>query len=398
MKKMQAGNLIGYVNFEMHSEDAVPFIRHCQEQNIYVWDVRKKDSDIVTGKLYWHQFKRWTELAVHLDVDMHQDVSKGLLPFVLRFICRKEIITAAVISVLFVLLLSNLVWKIEVAGVSKEIEMKIRRELDNHGLYGGAMTFQASPLDEIQQALLYDIPELLYLGIEKKGTVYRIDAVEKLQEKKESESPSAFLVASKTGVVDKMLLKSGIAKIEVHDFVEKGDVLVTGVVELEEAGDDPDKEVKTEVIGAEGKVYATTWYKMVVTMPVHTNKENLTGAYRTRHRLVIQDLSLPIWGFLKNPYSKYIADDKDVTPKLFKWKLPFQIKRTTYYETYQVSTDYMDESKKEKAIDQALGDVSEKLGNDAEIQNYNVLHESTDNGKVKMTLYISVMENIAVPK
>lgn len=398
MKKLQAGNLIGYVDFELHRRDVVSFIRQCRQQHIYVWDIRETESDYVAGKLYWHQCRRAVELASGLDMDVHRSAAKGLFPDMLRFFRRRDTIAAAIISILCIFFLSNLIWNIEIKGVSRELEMEIRRELDNHGLSDGGWAFQAASLDDIQQALLHDIPELLYIGIEKKGTAYQIDAVEKLQEKKDTANPSSSLVANKTGVIEKMLLKSGVAKKQVHDFVKKGDVLVTGMVELEEDGGDSDKEAKTKMVGAEGKVYATTWYKTVVTMPVQTGKELLTGTYTTRHHLVIGDFRMPIRGFSNIPFVGYTAEEKDVTPKLFQWELPFRIKRTTYYETYKVSTDYTENKAREKAIEQVLGDVAAKLGNDAEIRNYNVLHESTDNGKVKLNLYISVMENIAEPK
>lgn len=71
--------------------------------------------------------------------------------------------------------------KVEINGVSIHLEDKIKEHLSELGLYQGAWTYNLASLDVIQDQVLHDMPELLYLGIEKQGVTYHVDALEKSQ-------------------------------------------------------------------------------------------------------------------------------------------------------------------------------------------------------------------------
>ncbi|MDY0396719.1 sporulation protein YqfD [Virgibacillus halophilus] len=93
---------------------------------------------------------------------------------------------ATLLSGLLILLLSNIVWKVEITGVPIDIEKKIAKELNNYGIHPGAWTFSLEPASDIQQDLLRDIPELLWVGVEKMGTTFHLEGVEKIVVKKRS--------------------------------------------------------------------------------------------------------------------------------------------------------------------------------------------------------------------
>lgn len=58
-----------------------------------------------------------------------------------------------------------------------------------------------------------------------------------------------------------MLVEKGQAKVNVHDYVTKGQLLVSGIIGREE---------KPEVVSATGKIMGETWYKATVKMPLKT--------------------------------------------------------------------------------------------------------------------------------
>src|SRR5699024_12526274 len=124
--------------------------------------------------------------------------------------------------------LANIAWKMEISGVSEETELNIREKLEKEGLYEGAWTFNTLDIDLIQQHVLHEMPELMYIGIRKKGTTYNIDAIEKQQEKRIEDLPNRNLVASKNGEIDSIFVKKVVGKDVVNDNVEKEDVYDSG--------------------------------------------------------------------------------------------------------------------------------------------------------------------------
>src|SRR5699024_6388725 len=145
-----------------------------------------------------------------------------------------ELFIAFFISAIVLFVLANTAWKVEIRGVTVHIEDKIEERLLEHGIYSGAWIYQLESLDHIQEQMLHEIPELLYIGIQKNGTSYVIEAIEKKTEKQQLEQPARQLIAKKDGIIQKMFIKSGIPLVEMNDFVEKGDLLVTNEVKTKE--------------------------------------------------------------------------------------------------------------------------------------------------------------------
>ncbi|MDY0405536.1 sporulation protein YqfD [Virgibacillus sp. 179-BFC.A HS] len=141
---------------------------------------------------------------------------------------KKELVAATLLSGLLILLLSNILWKVEITGVPTDIEKKITKELNNSGIHPGAWTFSMDSPSDIQQNLLKHIPELLWVGVEKMGTTIRLEGVEKIVVKKEPVSGPRDLVATKKGIIKKMYVSKGRPLVYVNDYVEPGEVLVSG--------------------------------------------------------------------------------------------------------------------------------------------------------------------------
>ena len=261
-----------------------------------------------------------------------------------------------------------------------------------------AWVFNLEDLNNIQHQLLHKIPELLYIGIEKKGTIYQVDAIEKSIEKEKEQPSLQHLIAKKDGVIEKIFIKNGLSKVNVNDVVKKGDILVSGLIETEDETDsDETEDIKKEVlVPAEGKIYANTWYELSVTSSLHATYEDLSGQKHTKYGFQIKDINVPIWGF-NNPYKHYITRRVFVR-NLFSYTLPIAFVRESHYDMNTMNKIRTKKEIKQDAINYAIKDLKLKFGADTEILSYKVLHESEENGKVKFNLYISVLEDIAIEK
>nr|WP_234031401.1 sporulation protein YqfD [Lentibacillus cibarius] len=242
-----------------------------------------------------------------------------------------------------------------------------------------------------------DIPELLWIGVHQKGTSYVLEGVEKTIVEEEEVGGPRNLVASKKGVIERMYVSKGLPKVQVNDYVEKGDVLVAGKLPLAEEETDDDEEEndkRHELTAAEGKVIAKTWYETEVTVPLKTSIGLLTGEKKTKYHLKINSFELPIWGFGDPDYKDVYSDRNVKDLYFFKWKLPINLVGTIVSE----KKDKQEKRSKEEAVDigieQAKNELQLKLGPEAKIKSENILQQSTENGKVKLILYMVAEENI----
>jgi len=397
MRQIQGKNIVGYVTIQITGKQPEAFFQDCATMNIPVWDIYKMNTNQCEGKVYFLHVHKVTKLAKNSPYKLVIVNRKGSINYVTRLWKRKEILLSIILCSVVIFFMSNIIWKVNISGISTELEDKLNEHLTTYGLHEGAWIYSLESVDIIQQKILNEVPELLYIGIEKKGTTYHIDAVEKLIVKEEESKPDQHLIAAKNGIVQKMFLKKGVPTVNINDYVVQGDLLVSGTIE-EEKEVDEEKSNEKKIISAEGKVYANTWYEVNVTSSLYHSKEKFSGEQIRKYMLNIGNIQLPIWGFKKIPFAHSFEETETKPLYFIKWELPISIVQRTIYDKEFFSDVKSEEEAKEIAIQQVKNDLQLKLGSDAKILKYYVLHETVDSGKVKLNLYISVLENIAKGK
>src|SRR5699024_9817886 len=116
--------------------------------------------------------------------------------------------------------------------------------------------------------------------------------------KQESVLGPRNLVATKKGIIKKIYVTKGQPEVSVNDFVEVGDVLVSGILnDIEDNGSEENSGMSPELIAAEAEITAQTWYEINVTVPLSTNQETLTGNQKKKYYLRLGNIQLPIWNF-----------------------------------------------------------------------------------------------------
>ena len=396
MKKVQGKNIVGYITIHMKGENLEYFLQACINENIPIWNVKRVSENYCTGTIYYAHLKTINELANHYGYTISNEHRQGYLNYLLQLWQRKELLLAVILSTLFIFLLSNIVWKIEIVGVPSELEEKITEELAENGLYEGALTFRLSPLNILQKTVTDNIPELLYIGIDKKGTTYIVQAEEKLIAEPKEPAQAQHLIASKNGIIRKMFVKNGQPVVNVNDFVDKGTLLVSGVIDPNQQTEEEQDESESQIVSADGEVFANTWYEVNVNTSLYQSHDKLTGEYVTHYSLQMNHFNIPLWGFWKKPFSEIFVETDIQALKILRWQLPISLVKNTVYNKESISQIRSENEAKEIAIKHALYDLQLKLGMDTEILHYYVLHESVENGKVKLNLYISVLEDIAI--
>ncbi|MFA1820449.1 sporulation protein YqfD [Virgibacillus oceani] len=397
MKKIQGSFFTGYVTISVNGNQPELFFQLCAEKGIPVWDIKKTASNQCQGNVKLSDVSEIKKIRKQTYYKIRFAQKAGVPFFLSRFFRRKELLIGIVLSIMLILFLSNIIWEVKVTGVPKDIEEKITKQLDSYGVHTGAWKFSIDSPNDIQKKLVEDIPELLWVGVDQKGTTYNLEGVEKVIVEEEEVDGPRHLVATKKGVIKNMYVTEGIPQVSVNDFVEPGDVLVSGIIDDEESENEDTEDEKKEVeyVAAEGEITGTTWYEAEVTIPLKKSLELLTGEHKNKYYIRAGNLQLPVWGFGEPDYNAIHREIDEKPINFIKWDLPFSFVQMTLNEmVYQE-----DERTKEEAInigiEQAKSELTLQLGQDAEILSEKILQETTDSGKVKVNLYLNVEEDIA---
>src|SRR5699024_4876058 len=281
MKHIQGSSVTGYITVLVKGRQPELFFQKCIEQDILVWNVEKKSETVCAGNIKLKDYSNLKKIRRVTDYKLTFTNKRGF-PFLIRhFIRKRELLAGLLLSILLIFFFSNIIWEGRITGVPKDIEKKISDQLTEYGIHQGTWAFTLDSPSDIQQRLINDIPELLWVGIQQNGTSFVLEGVEKtIVEEEEVEGPRN-LVAAKKGVIENMYVSKGQPRVQVNDFVEPGDVLVSGKIKFsnENEGDEDDekKDETYKLIAAEGEVTAKTWYETEVTIPLKANHEHVTG-------------------------------------------------------------------------------------------------------------------------
>lgn len=402
MKQIQGKKTIGYMTLMIKGRRVEHFLERCVNEDIPMWDVKKmKEKEIYEAKIYLHHLNKVLQLNERLPLpyDIKIVNKKGGIAFLQRLVKNRPVVVGLVVSLITLFLMSNIIWSVNINGVSQEIEEKINKQLSAYGIHPGVIQFSQEPLQIIQQNVLNDIPELLWIGIEKRGTSFHIEGVEKkIVEQIEPTTPR-HLIAKKNGVIERMYIREGLPLVNKFDYVKEGDLLVSGFIDenVEDESDEEEEEKQPpRAVRATGEVFANTWYEMTVSVPLKQQYDKLTGQSKTSYNLSTGNIKIPIWGFKKRQFNNVYVEENEKQITFLKWQLPISIIEKRTYELNNTEIERTKDEAIQVGIEQAKESLRLQLDKDAEILSNFILHEAVENGKVKLNLYVSVLENIAV--
>ncbi|MFJ7637251.1 sporulation protein YqfD [Peribacillus sp. NPDC097206] len=387
MKNQWTNYYTGYVKVKAYGRGTERLINMLTRRGLHIWDVKRVGSESLIFHMDFREISKLRQVLRKSDCKVKFLQGRGF-PFLMKRVMKNSGFLAGLIAFLIcIFVLSNMVWGIEVKGAKPETEHAIRKELDKMGVKIGKVQFLVDDVDTIQRKLSDRIGALTWVGVELKGTTYHFQVVEKRQPKEIEKTSSRNLVASKKAVITNMFIEKGQPKVNVHDYVSKGQLLVSGLI---------GKEDKPEIVSAQGKVMGQTWYKANVEVPLKTNFSVYNGNETSKHYIKVSSLSIPIWGFKDPGYKKQEKESTDRPFHFLQWELPISYKVETLRSKDDIVRSYTKEEAIKEGKKMAQADLRKLLEEEDQIIGEKVLHESMENGKVKLSIHYQVIEDIAV--
>ncbi len=375
----------GSVKVVISGKGTERFINECIRQGIVVWEVKKPGTHALSFSMYLKDIKKIRRVVRKNDCKLRFIGKKGL-PFLIRkALYNSGFLIGAISFFIIVTLLSNMVWNIKVEGAKPETEHRIIQELKKLGVEKGKLQFFIEDNESLQRHLEDAINDITWIGVELNGTTYQFEVVEKNQPEPPEQFSPRNLVANKKAIIKKLIVEEGKPEVAVNDFVQKGELLVTGKI---------GKEGEEIYVPARGKIFGETWYKSEVTVKFTTKFDVLTGENNKKHYISFGDLRIPIWGFGKIEYKEYQTDLDERHIKFFNWELPIAYEKETIRESEKIIRKYTTNEAIEEAKRIGRNTLEQELDSDAEIIEEKVLRQSSNNGKVILEIKYNVIENI----
>lgn len=304
----------------------------------------------------------------------------GLIKF--KFLLKKYSIFLSfiIMGIILNLILSNLIFKIEVEHSNKEIVNIVSKDLNELGLKKYHFKVSYSKKEEIKKKLLSKEKDLLeWVEIEEKGTKYIIKVEQRKKNKKETKCNPRHITAKKNALIKEIQADSGEIVKKKNDYVTKGETLISGLIY--------NKEDVVSKRCASGKVYGEVWYTVTVSLPKHYTEKNLTS--KKKYGLSLKTLKNE-YNFL-NKFQTFQKDEYNIIESKI---IPLKFSLAKYTKTKEQTKNITMTNADEEAIKLATKKIEKQLKKDDEIISKKVLKKNEFHSKIKVEVFFKIKEDI----
>ncbi|WP_071395811.1 sporulation protein YqfD [Bacillus tuaregi] len=376
----------GIITVKISGKGLERLLNTLTRNGLNIWHVRRQGVESITFKIKLTDVKEFRKYVRGSGLKVSFFKREGF-PFLLkRLLHNSGFLVGAILFIFIILLLSNMIWGIQVKGADPATEYKIHKELDKMGVKVGRLQLFVENVEAIQRQLTNNVEEITWVGVELQGTTYHLQVVEKNEPKQPEYLSPQNLVAKKKAVIVDMFVEEGQAVVNIHDSVDAGQLLVSGLI---------GKEGQNVQVPARGEIWGETWYRSDVELPLKSTFQVFNGNEKRKYYLKAADVKIPLWGFGKVEFKEYETETNEKNIQFLKWKLPLSFVHETHRDREVETRIYSKEEAFRVAKEMAKLDIKNRLSEDAKIKGEKILRQSLDNGKVTLSIHFQIIENIA---
>lgn len=292
-------------------------------------------------------------------------------------------LTSLLIGTILFIIISNMIFKINIIHENKEIRELIKEELDEYGIKVLSFKKSYKELDKIRQEILDKYPDKLdWMEFEIDGLIINVRIEERIITDTTKDDKVCDIVAVKSGIINDILIENGEILVNINDYVKEGDTLVTGIIKYNEE--------EKRLTCASGEIYATTWYTVNVKIPFNYNEYIETG--KKKYNIIWENNGNKHL-LLRERFTNYNSYLKNIL-KVFDFNLYLE----TEMETEKVTKTYTEEEALEMGINKAIENIKIKLSDKDEIIDKKVLKKVVNDSTMDIEVFIIVKELISTQK
>lgn len=355
------------------------FIKRLKSKNINLLKIEYIKYNEINIIIYKKDYEKLLELKTIYDVNM-VDIY-GIIKVREVINIYKYLIIFIAIGIMLLIFLSNVIFNVEVIHNDKDLRNLIINELENYNIKKYKFKKNYNEIQNIKNDILNKYQDKIeWLEIEEKGTSYIIRVEPRIIPNNEVSYEKQNVVAGKSAVIKKIIAKSGEVVKNLNTYVNKGDIIISGNIYLNE-------EVK-DIVKADGIVYGEVWYNVKVEYPYIYSEIKEKNNYQDVYVLKIFDKEFE---FTFNKFKDKKIEENIILQNNI---LPIYLVKQKQQELETISLLLTSEEAKDKAIKEAIKKMNEKLDGEEKIIDYKVLNFDIEDDKVILDIFFTVYEDI----
>lgn len=353
------------------------FIKRLRNNNIDLLNIKYIDEYIFIT-IYKSDYSKVLDIKTIYDIDVIS--YKGLIKVKKDIINNKIIIIFIILSIFFIYLLSNTTFSIDVITNDFKMEKELINDLSSFGIKKYKLKKSYKELQSIKESIKNKYKDRIeWIEIESVGTKYIVRYEPRIIDKKEEKYAYRNIISKKDAVITNILVSSGEVVKSINTYVKKGEVIVSGKINLNETTKD--------IISSNGTIYGEVWYKVNIKYPYKYYEIKETGK---KHNM----LSIIFLSNRYNIFNKYKTSNIEDNIILKENILPISITFSKEKETIIIDENNNYNEVIDKAMSKSKEQISKNLKDNEYIKDYKILNKNSTKEYVELTIFFTIIENI----
>lgn len=224
----------GYLRISIAGYSPERFLNLCSHKQIYLWGLTPKEN-CYEMYISIHGFRKIKPILKKTRTKVTILKRMGLPFFLHKYRRRKVFFGGALFCILFIYVMSLFIWNIHIEGNFSRTDQVLLEFLETKHIYHGIPKKKVD-CERIVKDIRKEFDDIVWVSAYVKGTRLMIKVKENTDTFSEETKASSYaandIVAEKDGVITDIVTRNGVPLVKPGDEVKKGDVLVSGKVEV----------------------------------------------------------------------------------------------------------------------------------------------------------------------
>ena len=319
----------GYYTVTVEGLGTESFLNYLIRNKIYVYNVNRIENTKIQFNIDRDNFRKLKKIYRSNKFDIKVKKKTGI-PFIARRIYTyRGMVICGIISLIILMSTSQFVTDVYITAPEGIDKAALKKELYIQGVKPGVYK-KTIDRKVVRENIMSKFDQIAYVSINVKGTNIFVNITKK-DESQNSEENSNYcnIIATKDGIIEKVVPRSGEALVEEGDIVKKGDVLINGA--------------NTTALP---EVWATTFYEAKKSSNFIDVKNQRTGNKKNVYTISFYDKKYKILRNIK--YRDYEIENNIKELRIGDYTFPVKITVSTFYEVKKVENKIDVEKLKEE--------------------------------------------------
>ena len=339
---------LGYLTVEINGEFCERLLNLISLNKVSAWNIKRKVDKILLSvkvKDIWklRKIRRKTGIKVRI-------IERKGVPFIIqKYHLRYGFVFGLILFFSIIYILNMFVWRVEIVGNQSVSSEEIFKTCEAIGIKNG---IKKSKFDsyKLRDELLLNAEKLSWASLNLEGSVITVNVSEIKNDFNSEEYCN--IISDYNGVIKSIKVQKGSASVSVGDAIQKGDLLISGVVTA--AG-------QSFFTNASGEILAEVEEKITIEIPMfETQKTHNVKNYK-KYCLDFFNITIPLYLGRETRDYDYIWNKNTIN--LFGKEMPIVLYTLDIYpyiyEEYQLNQTQL-EDKTNEELQNALKEIEEK--------------------------------------